>query len=152
MSKDPVKKSPAPTKAKTAKKPSALQYYYANGKRKTSVASVRLHHSGTGKLTVNNRDGKHFFPDEIQQQIIFSPLALTSNAHHFDISVRVHGGGRMSQSEAVRHGIAKALLEYDPSLRLALKRAGFITRDSRIKERKKYGLHRARRAPQFSKR
>ena len=130
----------------------AKEYFYANGKRKTSVARVRLYPKGTGVLTVNNRAGSNYFPTDVQQQIIAAPLKITSNLGVFDIIVRITGGGPMSQTEAVRHGIAKALLEYDPSLRITLKHAGLLTRDSRIKERKKYGLKRARRAPQFSKR
>ena len=113
---------------------------------------VRLYLKGSGKMTVNEKDLKHYFPTDMQQQVAKSPLTMTSLVHEFDITVRVTGGGPSSQSEAVRHGISKALLSFNPGLRATLKPAGFLTRDSRMKERKKYGLKRARRAPQFSKR
>lgn len=127
-------------------------YYYANGKRKTSVASVRLYKDGKGAITVNGRTFETYFPVFVDQDKILAPLRLTSNVKGFDITVHVHGGGIHSQAEAVRHGISKALLEVDAAARTTLKSAGFLTRDSRVKERKKYGLKRARRAPQFSKR
>lgn len=127
------------------------EYFYANGKRKTSVASVRLY-TGKGTITVNERTFEEFFPVFTDQDKILAPFRITSLLQKYDVSVHVHGGGVHSQAEAVRHGISKALLVVDPMLRTTLKQAGFLTRDSRVKERKKYGLHRARRAPQFSKR
>ena len=151
--KEAVKKPAAqPIAKKKVAAGGAKEYFYANGKRKTSIARVRLYPKGKGVLTVNNRDGTNYFPTDVQQQIVVIPFKITGNLGVFDITVRVTGGGPMSQAEAVRHGIAKALFEYDPSLRITLKHAGLLTRDSRIKERKKYGLKRARRAPQFSKR
>ncbi|MEK7528685.1 MAG: 30S ribosomal protein S9 [Patescibacteria group bacterium] len=137
---------------KTKKKAPVSQYFYATGKRKTSTARVKLFPSGSGKLTINERDGAKYLAGDSLQEVIFSPLRMTSNTGKFDIVVKILGGGKTGQAEAIRHGISKALLEYDPSLRITLKHAGFITRDSRIKERKKPGLKRARRAPQFSKR
>lgn len=127
-------------------------YFYANGKRKTSVACVRLYSNGTGSITVNTKPFEVYFPVFTDQDKIISPLRVSNVVKAFDITVLVHGGGIHSQAEAVRHGIAKALLAYDAALRSILKPIGLITRDSRVKERKKYGLKRARRAPQFSKR
>lgn len=127
-------------------------YFYANGKRKTSVASVRLYTSGKGTITVNGRSFENYFPVATDQDKILSPLRLTRSEKTFDIFVHVRSGGIHSQAEAARHGISKALLEFDVGLRPTLKPMGFLTRDSRVKERKKYGLKRARRAPQFSKR
>lgn len=127
-------------------------YYYANGKRKTSASRVKLFLSGTGEVTVNDKAMSEYFPISYHHEIIKSPLRLTGHTKTFDIKVVVNGGGINSQAEAIRHGIAKALLEYDQNLRLTLKKAGFLTRDSRVKERKKPGLKRARRAPQWNKR
>lgn len=127
-------------------------YFYANGKRKTSVAMVRLYTNGKGTITINGRTFEDFFPVLTDQDKILSPLKMTQSLGVFDISVQVHGGGVHSQAEAIRHGISKALLGYKLDLRTTLKHAGFLTRDSRIKERKKYGLRRARRAPQWAKR
>jgi len=127
------------------------RYFYANGKRKTAVARVRLYENGTGKIVVNEQPiDDYFFGILIGN--VKSPLKLTTTQKTFDISVKVIGGGISSQSDAVRHGIAKALLEFDPGFRADLKKAGFLTRDSRVKERKKFGLKRARRAPQWAKR
>ena len=126
------------------------RYHYANGKRKTSVARVRMY-EGKGKFIVNEKPiEEYFFGDLIGN--VKSPLKLVNLQKRFDLSIKVEGGGVSSQADAVRHGIAKALLEFDPALRSQLKKAGLLTRDSRVKERKKFGLHRARRAPQFSKR
>lgn len=127
-------------------------FIYANGKRKTAVARVRLYQNGTGNITINGRTIEEYLCVETRVNVTKSPLRLTGHIKTFDVSVKVEGGGVNSQAEAIRHGISKALLVFDPSLRLALKRGGFLTRDPRMKERKKYGLHRARRAPQFSKR
>lgn len=159
--KTPVSKVPAP---KASPKPAALvktpaprtartgNYYYANGKRKTSVSTVRMYANGKGEITINERTFENYFTLFLDQDKILAPLRLTNTLKTFDITVQVQGGGVHSQAEAVRHGIAKALLAYDVALRSILKPVGFLTRDSRVKERKKYGLHRARRGPQFSKR
>ena len=126
-------------------------YFYGTGRRKSSVARVRVY-AGTGKITINDRDIDDYFGLETLKLIVRQPLALTDTAEKFDIVCRVGGGGVTGQAGAIRHGIARALLQYDEHLRPALKKAGFLTRDPRMKERKKYGLKGARRAPQFSKR
>ena len=126
-------------------------FYYGTGRRKNSVARVRLF-NGTGKLTINGRDIDNYFGLETLKLIVRSPLALTGTEGKFDIVVNVVGGGVAGQAGAIRHGITRALMESDAELRPALKKAGFVTRDPRMKERKKYGLKAARRAPQFSKR
>ena len=129
----------------------AKPYFYGTGRRKSSVARVRLY-AGTGKVTVNDRDIDDYFGLETLKLIVRQPLTLTETTEKFDIVCRVNGGGVTGQAGAIRHGIARALLQYDEALRPALKKAGFLTRDPRMKERKKYGLKAARRAPQFSKR
>ena len=126
-------------------------FYYGTGRRKNSVARVRLF-NGTGKITINGRDIDNYFGLETLKLIVRSPLALTGTEGKFDIVVNVVGGGVSGQAGAIRHGITRALMESDAELRPALKKAGFVTRDPRMKERKKYGLKAARRAPQFSKR
>lgn len=126
-------------------------YYYGTGRRKNSVARVRLY-NGTGKVTINGRDIDNYFGLETLKLIVRSPLALTGTEGKFDVVVNVNGGGVAGQAGAIRHGITRALMEFDAELRPALKKAGFVTRDPRMKERKKYGLKAARRAPQFSKR
>ena len=126
-------------------------YFYGTGRRKSSVARVRVY-AGTGKIIINDRDIDDYFGLETLKLIVRQPLALTDTAEKFDIICRVGGGGVTGQAGAIRHGIARALLQYDENLRPALKKAGFLTRDPRMKERKKYGLKGARRAPQFSKR
>lgn len=127
-------------------------FYYGTGRRKSSVARVRLY-QGTGKVTINDRSIDDYFGLETLKLIVRQPLELTSNAGKFDVVCRVSGGGVTGQAGAIRHGIARALLKLDSDgLRPALKKAGFLTRDPRMKERKKYGLKAARRAPQFSKR
>lgn len=126
-------------------------YFYANGKRKTAVARVRLY-KGNGRMVVNNKDAREYFGTDERINVIKAPLALVHMEKQFDISAQVEGGGIQGQAEALRHGIAKALLEVDNGLRGIIKPEGFLTRDDRIKERKKPGLHKARRAPQFSKR
>jgi small subunit ribosomal protein S9 len=125
--------------------------YYGTGRRKKSTARVRLV-PGTGNITINGRDAKEYFPYETQILIINQPLVATETQGTYDVLVNVHGGGFTGQAGAIRHGIARALLEADPEYRAVLKREGFLTRDARMKERKKYGLKGARRAPQFSKR
>ena len=126
-------------------------YYYGTGRRKSSVARVRVY-PGTGKITINDRDIDNYFGLETLKLIVRQPLALTGTTEKFDIVVRVAGGGVTGQAGAIRHGLSRALLQFDENLRPALKKAGFLTRDPRMKERKKYGLKAARRAPQFSKR
>ena len=126
-------------------------YFYGTGRRKNSVARVRVY-NGTGKITINARDIDEYFGLETLKLVVRQPLALTGLENKFDIVVRVSGGGVSGQAGAIRHGLSRALLVYDENLRPELKKAGFLTRDPRMKERKKYGLKAARRAPQFSKR
>ena len=126
-------------------------YFYGTGRRKSSVARVRVY-AGTGKIIINDREIDDYFGLDTLKLIVRQPLALTDTADKFDIVCRVAGGGVTGQAGAIRHGISRALLQYDANLRSALKKAGFLTRDPRMKERKKYGLKGARRAPQFSKR
>lgn len=126
-------------------------YFYGTGRRKSSVARVRVY-NGTGKVTINDRDIDDYFGLETLKLIVRQPLAITENTDKFDIVCRVAGGGVTGQAGAIRHGIARALLQADENFRPALKKAGLLTRDPRMKERKKYGLKGARRAPQFSKR
>lgn len=126
-------------------------YFYANGKRKTSVARVRLY-KGTGRVVVNGKEAIEYFDTKNMVDIVLAPLTLTGNEKKFDVSVMVEGGGKQSQCEAARHGVSKALVVADADYRATLKPEGYLTRDSRIKERKKFGLKRARRASQFSKR
>ena len=129
----------------------ATDRYYGTGRRKSSVARVYLV-PGTGKVTINKRDMDDYFGLETLKTIVRQPLTATETADKFDVLVSVHGGGFTGQAGAVRHGIARALLEADQDYRPVLKKEGFLTRDPRMKERKKYGLKAARRAPQFSKR
>lgn len=126
-------------------------YFYGTGRRKSSVARVRVY-NGTGKITINDRDIDDYFGLETLKLIVRQPLATVGAEGKFDIVCRVAGGGVTGQAGAIRHGLSRALLQYDEQLRPALKKAGFLTRDPRMKERKKYGLKGARRAPQFSKR
>ncbi len=125
--------------------------FYGTGRRKKSVARVYLT-PGTGVITVNKRSVDEYFGLETLKLLLRQPLTLTETADKFDVTVTVRGGGYTGQAGAVRHGIARALCEADPDYRPVLKKAGFLTRDPRMKERKKYGLKKARRAPQFSKR
>lgn len=125
--------------------------YQGTGKRKTSVARVILR-PGDGATWFNGRSIEEYFPRAVHRQLALAPLKVAALEGRYDIRVRVHGGGPSGQAGAVRHGIARALVEADPELRVPLKRAGFLTRDARIVERKKAGLHKARKAPQFSKR
>ncbi len=126
-------------------------YFYGTGRRKSSVARVRIY-NGTGNVTINGRDIDDYFGLETLKVITRQPLTLTETADKFDIVCTVTGGGVTGQAGAIRHGIARALLQFNEELRPQLKKAGFLTRDPRMKERKKYGLKGARRAPQFSKR
>ena len=125
--------------------------YYGTGRRKTSIARVRLV-PGKGKVVVNDRPLDEFFGKKTLEMIARQPLVLTKSEGRFDVIAKVHGGGITGQAGAIRLGIARALLKADPEIKPTLKRAGFLTRDPRMKERKKYGLKGARRAPQFSKR
>jgi small subunit ribosomal protein S9 len=122
------------------------------GRRKTSVAQVRLVVEGSGKMTVNGRDWKVYFPVFTQQQKVQAPFEATGTKDRYDVSVKVSGGGLTGQADSVRMGIARALVELNPDYRAALKKMGFLTRDARKKERKKYGHKKARRSPQWSKR
>lgn len=126
-------------------------YFYSVGKRKTAIARVKIFHGGNGEVTVNNLPLKKYLSG-IQIENAVAPLTITDNKSNFDVEAQIIGGGKSAQSDALRHGITRALLLFNPEYRHALKQAGFLRRDSRIKERKKPGLHRARRAPQFSKR
>lgn len=125
--------------------------YYGTGRRKNSVARVRLV-PGEGRIIINKRDIDDYFGLETLKLIVKQPLTLTDTIGKYDVLVNTHGGGISGQAGAIRHGIARALLKVDPEYRQPLKKAGFLTRDPRMKERKKYGLKAARRAPQFSKR
>ena len=126
-------------------------YYYGTGRRKSSVARVRVY-QGTGNITINGRDIDDYFGLETLKLIVRQPLNLTNTNGSFDIVCNVAGGGVTGHAGAIRHGLSRALLNFNEELRPVLKKAGFLTRDPRMKERKKYGLKGARRAPQFSKR
>ena len=130
---------------------SAKPYFYGTGRRKKSTARVRIL-PGTGVITINGRDIDDYFGLETMKLIVNQPFGVTATEGKFDIIANVRGGGFTGQAGAIRHGVAKALLQADETFRPALKKAGFLTRDPRMKERKKYGLKAARRAPQFSKR
>ena len=132
----------------TSKKP----YMYGTGRRKASVARVHLFEGGSGSITINGRDIDDYFGLETLKMVVRQPLEATGTIGKVDIVATVTGGGVSGQAGALRHGIARALLSVDPAYRTILKQAGFLTRDPRMKERKKYGLKAARRAPQFSKR
>lgn len=148
-----IEKTEKTDKIEKTEKPAKLKgkYIHAHGKRKTSIARVRLF-PGSGEITVNDKPIKDYFTPKTLIAIATSPLALTGSKSKFDISAKILGGGMSSQAEALRHSISKALVTSDPLNKPTLKKAGLLTRDSRIKERKKYGLKRARKAPQFSKR
>ena len=130
---------------------SAKPYFYGTGRRKSSVARVRIY-PGTGNITINGRDVDDYFGLETLKLIINQPFGVTNTVGKFDIVANVNGGGISVQAGAIRHGLARAIFSADENYRPALKAAGFLTRDPRMKERKKYGLKAARRAPQFSKR
>lgn len=136
---------------KTNVTPFEGRYFYANGKRKTAVARVRLYEGGKGEILVNEKPLKDYFHGTLIGNVKL-PLQLSSQGKTFNISILVKGGGISAQADASRHGIAKALTVFDPALRPILKKAGLLTRDSRSKERKKFGLKKARRAPQWAKR
>lgn len=126
--------------------------FWGTGRRKKAIARVRLIPNGEGTITVNKRKLDEYFSLETLIYIVKQPLELTNSTEKYDVAVNVNGGGFTGQAGAIRHGIARALCKADENMRPALKKAGFLTRDPRMKERKKYGLHKARRAPQFSKR
>jgi len=127
------------------------KHYLGTGRRKRSVARIIIK-PGSGRISINGREAANFFPVELIRQEAFSPLRLTQLDERIDVRVSVSGGGVRGQAGAIRHGLSRALLEYDSGLRPQLKQAGFLTRDARKVERKKYGLHKARKAPQYSKR
>ena len=129
----------------------AVSTYYGTGRRKTSTARVHLK-PGSGRITINDRTLEEFFGRETGRMIVHQPLAVAQLANKFDVSVQVEGGGITGQAGAIRHGIARALVSAHPDARAALREAGLLTRDPRAKERKKYGLKRARKAPQYTKR
>ncbi len=135
--------------AKTTKK---KVQYWGTGRRKKAIARVRLIPAGDGVITINDKSLDEYFGLDTLKFIVRQPLTLTDTSAKYDVFVNVCGGGFTGQAGAIRHGISRALLEAEPETRAALKKAGFLTRDSRMKERKKYGLKKARRAPQFSKR
>ncbi len=123
----------------------------STGRRKEAVARVRVR-TGTGKITINQRDVADYFPSEMHRMVLTEPLRVSESAESYDVDATIHGGGVSGQAGALRLGIARALVEVDPELRVRLKKAGFLTRDAREKESKKYGLKKARKAPQYSKR
>jgi small subunit ribosomal protein S9 len=131
---------------------SKKKYFYGTGRRKSSVARVRVYENGTGAITINGRDINDYFGLDTLKLVVNQPLVTTAMVGKVDIVVTVAGGGVSGQAGAIRHGISRALILLNPEFRAALKAAGFLTRDPRMKERKKYGLKAARRAPQFSKR
>jgi len=128
------------------------KYHYAIGRRKSATATVRIYPKGSGQIFVNNQEFADYFPNLEQRLAITAPLVVTSNEKQFDITIHVQGGGKSGQADAIRLGISRALLLWQSDLRSVVKSHGFLMRDSRVKERKKPGLKRARRAPQFSKR
>jgi len=125
--------------------------YYSTGRRKSSTARVYMT-AGSGNITINNRTIEEYFGRETSRMVVRQPLELTEHAGNFDIKVNVNGGGNTGQAGAIRHGITRALMKYDETLRADLRKAGFVTRDARKVERKKVGLHKARKRPQYSKR
>ncbi|MBQ8468936.1 MAG: 30S ribosomal protein S9 [Clostridia bacterium] len=134
-----------------AKKQSKVKYTWATGRRKKAIARVRLI-EGKGNITVNGKDLKEYFPVDVMQTVVCQPLVLVEAENKYDIIINVIGGGLSGQAGACRHGIARALVLNNETYKAAIKAAGFLTRDPRMKERKKYGLKKARKAPQFSKR
>jgi small subunit ribosomal protein S9 len=139
------------TQRSNAQSISGQTYYYGTGKRKCAIAQVRLYPDGNTKA-INGRPFESVLPLDLWQSVALEPLRLTDNLDRFSIIAKLHGGGISAWSQAIRHGIARALLVYDPNLRPTLKKLGMLTRDARVKESKKYGLKRARRAPQYTKR
>jgi len=134
-----------------AKKQSKVKYTWATGRRKKAIARVRLI-AGNGKITINGKELEEYFPVDVMQTIVCQPLVLVEAQNKYDVIVSVYGGGLSGQAGACRHGIARALVLDNETYKASIKAAGFLTRDPRMKERKKYGLKKARKAPQFSKR
>ncbi|MQG17639.1 MAG: 30S ribosomal protein S9 [SAR202 cluster bacterium] len=128
------------------------RYYYGTGKRKTSVARVKIYNGDSNSIIVNNKPMEEYFNWQPWQDTVKQALNVSNNLNNFRVEAKVYGGGVNSQAEAIRHGITRALIAYDENLKKELRQAGLVTRDSRIKESKKYGLKRARRAPQYTKR
>ena len=128
------------------------RYYYGTGKRKTSVARVKIYNGDSNSIIVNNKPMEEYFNWQPWQDTVKQALSVSNNLNNFRVEAKVYGGGVNSQAEALRHGITRALIAYDENLKKELRQAGLVTRDSRIKESKKYGLKRARRAPQYTKR
>lgn len=128
------------------------QFFWTIGKRKTAIARVRMYPEGSGAVTINGRAAKEYFPTALHVENALAPFALVEKKNAFDVEAEIEGGGVTAQSDALRHGISRGLLLVNPDFRTELKRAGFLRRDARIKERKKPGLKRARRAPQWQKR
>ena len=146
-----VEKKVRKTATKKATKTAKAQEFLGTGRRKCSVARVRVT-TGSGKIEINGKTIDEYFDLETLKTIVRQPLVLTETVNNVDVVVNIYGGGKTGQAGAIRHGITRALIEFRPELRPELKKAGFVTRDARKKERKKYGLKKARRAPQFSKR
>lgn len=151
MSEEIVEKKVRKTTAKKATKTAKAPEFLGTGRRKCSVARVRVT-AGSGKIEINGKTIDEYFDLETLKTIVRQPLVLTETLNNVDVVVNIYGGGKTGQAGAIRHGITRALIEFRPELRPELKKAGFVTRDARKKERKKYGLKKARRAPQFSKR
>ena len=151
MAEEIVEKKVRKTTTKKAAAKAKAQEFLGTGRRKCSVARVRIT-AGTGSIVVNDVELDKYFDLETLKTIVKQPLVLTETTGNVDVVVNVYGGGKTGQAGAIRHGITRALIEFRPELRADLKKAGFVTRDARKKERKKYGLKKARRAPQFSKR
>jgi len=151
MAEEIVEKKVRKTAAKKATKTAKAQEFLGTGRRKCSVARVRVT-TGSGKIEINGKTIDEYFDLETLKTIVRQPLVLTETVNNVDVVVNIYGGGKTGQAGAIRHGITRALIEFRPELRPELKKAGFVTRDARKKERKKYGLKKARRAPQFSKR
>ena len=151
MSEEIVEKKVRKTTAKKTTKAAKAQEFLGTGRRKCSVARVRIT-AGTGSIVINDVELDKYFDLETLKTIVKQPLVLTETLNNVDVVVNIYGGGKTGQAGAIRHGITRALIEFRPELRAELKKAGFVTRDARKKERKKYGLKKARRAPQFSKR
>ena len=128
------------------------QYIEGIGRRKEAIARVRLHHGGSGKITVNDKELKAYFPGALMQETVMSPFVQTDLQNIFDVTIQVSGGGMNGQADSVRLGASRALLVFNPELRTTLKKLGYLKRDARVRERKKFGKRSARRSPQFSKR
>ena len=151
MAEEIVEKKVRKTAAKKSTKTAKAQEFLGTGRRKCSVARVRIT-TGAGKIEINGKSIDEYFDLETLKTIVKQPLVLTETLNNVDVVVNIYGGGKTGQAGAIRLGITRALMEFRPELRAELKKAGFVTRDARKKERKKYGLKKARRAPQFSKR